>query len=207
MLSRCIVNALYPRSVVFPAVFLWLAANGCGDGGDKKAGGGDSAQAVPGMMCSGASSGACDKKEVAAYGQCVQEACGDQYESCFGPDYRDGTYDGGPCSEYYTCVGKCDCGDSKCQTGCGIAPDDCQRCLASQVQQCVVESSCKEPSCTSTNGGGLSGAKGACDQWKKCCDASTDTSPLGKDLCVMEYNALHSLGDATCQGFLKAFCK
>src|SRR4051812_21454200 len=120
-------------------------AVGCGGDSDKPKQGASS-------PVTGCPSGQCDQAQVQAYGTCITDACDAQYQECYGPDYKSGKYTAGPCAVYYTCLGKCGCGDNACLSGCGLAPNDCQLCIANKITYCVSKSSCTAPSCTSGPG-------------------------------------------------------
>jgi hypothetical protein len=60
-----------------------------------------------------------------AYGECMSDGCGDQYEPAFGPDWRSGDLSGGACGPAVPCFEDCGC-DEGCLTGCLLSsPEEC----------------------------------------------------------------------------------
>jgi hypothetical protein len=190
------------RSVCVLILGMGLATTGCSSGSTKAAspqttGGGSRS---PTMQCS---TGTCDESEVEAYGACIGKACNAEYQSCFGPSFATGVYDGGPCATYYTCLGKCSCNDTACAQGCGIAPVDCQQCIANTITDCVANSGCTSPVCGDASAQVT--AYKTCQELAACCAAITD--PTEKMLCDSEYQQAAADGDAICNAFVVGFEK
>jgi hypothetical protein len=175
-------------------VFGFGLATGCGSDSD-------SGSPKPGSSSpvTGCPAGSCDQAEVQAYGICITDACDAEYQTCYGPDYKTGKYSAGPCATYYTCLAKCSCGDNACLSGCGVAPSDCQLCIANKITYCVSKSTCTAPSCTSGPG-----ELGTCADLAACCSSITDSTY--KTLCDTELGGAQKQGgDILCDTFLKAF--
>lgn len=184
------------RFILAAAPLAWAFGLGIGCGGDSDNGSTKQANSSP---VTGCPAGQCDPAQVQAYGACITDACDAEYQTCYGPDYKSGTYSSGPCATYYTCLGKCRCGDNACLSGCGVAPSDCQLCIANKITYCVSKSACVAPSCTSGPG-----ALGTCNDLATCCAAITNSTY--KTLCDAELNgAKQQGGDIICDSFLKAF--
>jgi hypothetical protein len=59
-----------------------------------------------------------------AYGDCMREGCGEQYEPAFGPDWASGDLGGGVCGPAVPCLEECEC-DQACLTGCLLIYPEC----------------------------------------------------------------------------------
>jgi hypothetical protein len=198
------MNTVFSTLLVALGLTLCLAAASCSGGADNTSGsngfstGSTSAGSVsPTNQCS---TGQCVASEVEAYGLCIEKACDQEYQSCFGPAYASGTY-GGPCGTTYTCLGKCTCGDNACLQACPPASKDCQLCIGNTITACVANSGCKEPTC-----GAASvhvAAPKTCKDLANCCAAITDSTE--KLLCNTEYSSGKTSGDIVCDAFVKGF--
>jgi hypothetical protein len=166
-----------------------LAACGSDDDAKPTAVGSLSCQSAPGP---------CDQDETNQYGQCVADRCDAEYQACFGPTYRNGTF-GGPCGTYYTCLAKCGCNDNACRQACGIAPYACQVCLASRLTTCANNSGCKRPSCVAQPPPGGN----TCADLLRCCNGMTD--PNERSFCISEYQGAVRYGDFICSTFVQGF--
>jgi hypothetical protein len=212
------------------AIALAIACSGGGNNSSSSSSGGSTTSSTGGTgtssgsgtsSSSGAASGSgyknCSKSttpstcDTKAYDDCTLTACDPTLKECFGDDYKNGNF-GGPCSTWIGCYNKCACGDTACQTACGLPDSACTSCtlkLASCGQ------SCTKPACLSSSGGTSSGgtssggtssggASGTCAELTACCAKMTGsqqttcnnavTEANGNDaLCGPLYNSLKSL--------------
>jgi hypothetical protein len=146
----------------------------------------------------------CKNGELEAYAQCVNSKCDSQYQKCFGPNYKTGSFSGGDCSTYFTCTNACACDDTACMQKCGVADPKCRACLAT-FQQC--SAGCQLPACAmdgsggQTSGGGSVGNK-TCADLKDCCASLTDADQ--KEACEQASTALTM--DVQCSAAYAGFC-
>jgi len=126
----------------------------CGGGSATKS---DAGTSSCNTMPTGADMGSCSAAEIAPYNTCLQTACDSQFKTCFGPNYKAGSY-GGACAAYLTCTSKCACNDTTCASTC--TPDaTCLTCLLGTIS---CSGSCTAPACasTTTGTGGSTGTTG-----------------------------------------------
>jgi hypothetical protein len=181
---------------------------------------GSSSPSGKGLMCPPGSTGSCTQAELDTYDNCVIGQCGSTLTTCYGSGYQSGSFSG-PCGTFGSCISKCGCTDTACKTACGQPSSDCQSCLT-PFTACILSSSCTLPACLLSGGGaggtsggaggrtggaggftgslgGSTGTTGTCADLLACCNAASATL---KPTCMTEYNAVVSMGDATCGALL-----
>ena len=177
-----------------------------------------------GITCHSGGNGTCTQAEIDTYDNCLLGQCGSQLSTCYGSGYQSGNFSG-PCASNGSCISKCSCGDSACNTACGQPSSTCVSCLSS-VASCFLASTCTQPACLSAGGtggtsggtgghvGGLGGSSGGgiggftgslggftgtgsgtCADLAACCNA---TMASLKTTCQAEYNSAVGSGDAMC---------
>jgi hypothetical protein len=142
--------------------------------------------------------GPCNQAEVNQYGLCIADRCDAAYQACFGAAYRTGTF-GGVCGTYYGCVTRCGCSDNACRSGCGIAPVDCQTCIATKVAVCANNSGCARPACV----GPAPPANNTCADLLSCCNSISDQ--YQRSFCLTEYQQARAHGDFICSTFVQGY--
>jgi hypothetical protein len=70
-----------------------------------------------------------------AYGECMNDGCGELYEPAFGADWASGDLSGGACGPAVPCFEGCGC-DEACLLGCVLTAPECA-VYAGQFQGCV----------------------------------------------------------------------
>jgi hypothetical protein len=130
--------------------------------------------AVPGMP-SGAS---------ASCASCLQTACA--VDSCFGAGWTQGDFSGSPCNQYFACIHKCQCNDTKCIQGCLSSYTPACKSCAPTVNTCI------NSNCGAECGKGSSGTAGTgADVTATCGDGirqaaeACDGSDLSGASCAM----------------------
>ncbi|MCA9584394.1 MAG: hypothetical protein KC657_03455 [Myxococcales bacterium] len=165
-------------------------SSGASSSGSSGASSGSSGSSGP-KYCAG---GTCTEAEGKPYADCVIGKCDTQYQECYGPGYKTGTY-GGSCGPYLTCVQKCACDDTACFQACGAPQGDCQTCLQ-KVSTCVQGSGCQAPACASVQPDAGGGGGKTCADLAACCAKIADNTK--KTQCQGTYDQVKASGDATC---------
>lgn len=195
----------------------------CGDDDDD----GDNSGSNMCDMPAGQNMSGCSQAQIKEYSSCVEDACSDKYEECYGPNYKKGEFSGA-CASYMECVSECDCDDAACTQACTMT-SACQSCVfgfASCSSSCIGKLSCATGG--SGDGGTLSfdaslGDSGVvikdgsisvgdatislnktCKDLQTCCASISNASQ--KNTCTMAYDALKGSGDQACSVAISSFC-
>lgn len=194
----------------------------CGDDDDDDSSGSNMCDMPAGQSMSG-----CSQAQIKEYSSCVEDACSDKYEECYGPNYKKGEFSG-PCASYMECISDCDCDDTACTQACTM-PSACQSCVigfGSCASSCISKLSCATGG--AGDGGTLSfdaslGDSGVvikdgsitvgdatislnktCKDLQNCCASITDTTK--KNQCNTYYDAIKASGDQVCSVAISNFC-
>ena len=161
----------------FLAVGILALTTGCGSGGSSGSTAtstatdtttstsiGSGRTASNGGQCPASSGGQSCTGE-AAYAACSMNACGAQYQACFGSNYASGNFTGGACAGFMTCELQCPCDSTAqtCEMNCSTqylvtaAGVTCAACLET-LSACVTAAktpptgtgTCAPPVCTTT---------------------------------------------------------
>ena len=178
-------------------------AGGCvqgeGNGGASPSGTGldngpwDPELCSPVAQSRGAFPGTCTQADFDKWNTCVVEACQGTFETCYGPEYRDGKF-AGPCQPFIECAASCSCNDADCTLACPGA-----KACADCVQANVCGGDCTEPACALA-GTGIDGTK-TCADLKRCCLGLSDAADSAE--CASNADMLADIpgGEFTCAGF------
>lgn len=136
--------------------------------------------------------GNCTRAQIDTYFDCLNTACEDTLRTCYGVDYRAGSY-AGPCGPLIECAVDCACSDDDCVQAC---PHEqaCGDCFTDNL--CGED--CSIPSCAAEDGAGL-----GCSDLLACCHTlDAVTGPFCLD---MHRNALMAQGaaDRVCSSHLQ----
>jgi hypothetical protein len=212
------VSARAVTAFVLAASAGFVVAN-CGSSSDSGSSG------LGALSCpSGSNAGMCTAEQNNAYANCLIGKCDTQFQACYGPGYKSGTFSG-PCATYLNCVTKCGCGDTACRAACTVG-SECTTCLGS-VANCALSSGCALPVCNGTGGtagagtggtagtgtggtagtgtggaGGTGGGTGNCAALNACC-ASIANAQL-KMACQMQAGLIQG-NDQTCAALLSSY--
>jgi len=134
----------------------------------------------------------CTQAELDEYVDCMTMSCEPTFRTCYGTDYRSGSY-GGACKELLECAtSRCKCNESNCIANCpGSMP--CGQCFLDNP--CGKE--CKIPLCGyrgALKDAGIKNLDKTCDDVLACCAAQP--TPEGRKRCSDGINQIKQVGGA-----------
>jgi len=134
--------------------------------------------------------GTCTQADFDTWNQCLIDACQDVFATCYGPNYRSGTF-AGACGAFAQCASRCACNDGACTAACPGA-QACADCLTRNV----CGGDCEEPRCALA-GSGIDGSK-TCEDLRVCCIGLRDAD--GRQRCIENVDMLAAIpgGEYSC---------